>query len=235
MQNGSCSGWSPGPIWPSRIVIRKKTVMKTKICGAILLSLILLLPVPLTAQYWGERVLEKSFEQTDFFFAPNYLNPYGIGSFKSTTPGLLKDPLLDFAINPSRLALDSARAAYLYTDFRSVRNVKENTSFYPPWIYATDMARSSMLYYPRFYVESHRELEPVFSGAIIARPLPSLSNDLYIGATYQMILQDEKYYDIPQDIYRTAAGYDYSGRAAAAEANIPIVDKYSGKDNMHEM
>jgi len=110
---------------------------------------------------------------------------------------------------------------------------EKETGYYPPWIYA-DRAMSSMAYYPRLYVNTRRELEPVFSGAVIARPLPSLSNDLYIGATYQMIMQDEKYYDIPQDIYRAVAGYDYSGREAAAAANIPIVDKYSGMDNMHE-
>ena len=202
---------------------------------AFILGLTLLLPVPLAAQYWGERVLEKSFEQTQVFFTPDYLNPYGIGSFKSTTPGLLSDPLLDFAVNPALLALDSTQSAYLYTDFRSARNVQEKeTGYYPPWIYAADNVRADRAYYPRLYVNTRRELEPVFSGAIIVRPVPSLVRDLYIGATYQMVMQDEKYYSIPQDIYRSVAGYDYNGREAAGAADIPIVDKYSGKDNMHQ-
>ncbi len=209
--------------------------MKGTASRAIILSLSLLLPAPLAAQYWGERVLEKSFEQTDFFFTPNYLNPYGIGSFKSTTPGLLKDPLLDFAVNPASLALDSTQAAYLYTDFRSARNVKEkSTGYSPPWLYAVDRAMSSVAYYPRLYVNVRRELEPVFSGAAIVRPLPSLASDLFIGVTYQMVLQDEKYYEIPQDIYRAVAGYDYNGRQAAGAANMPVVDRYNGEDNMHE-
>jgi hypothetical protein len=208
--------------------------MKKNFCPSVLLILSLLIPASLRAQYWGERVLEKSFEATSFFFAPNYLNPYGIGNYKSTTPGLLNDPLLDFAVNPSHLSLDSSRSAYLYTDFRSARNVKQNeTNYILPWIYATDRVASSLAYYPRLYVNSRRELEPVFSGAAVVRPLPSLSNDLYVGASYQMVMQDEKYYDIPQDIYRAVAGYDYSGRSASAAANMPIVDKYSGQDNMH--
>ncbi|MCI0493569.1 hypothetical protein L0Z72_01070, partial [candidate division KSB1 bacterium] len=39
-------------------------------------------------QYSAETVLEKSFERMDFFFAPDYLNPYGIGDFSGAMPGL---------------------------------------------------------------------------------------------------------------------------------------------------
>ena len=79
--------------------------MRTIRCIVLLLTLAI--PSRLPAQYWGERVQEKGFEQTDFFFTPSYLSPYGIGSFKSTTPGLLKDPLLDVIVNPAHLGLDS--------------------------------------------------------------------------------------------------------------------------------
>jgi hypothetical protein len=53
------------------------------------------------AQYFGERVLEKSFEHTDFFFTPSYVVPYGIATFRSTMVGLLDDPFLNLAVNPS--------------------------------------------------------------------------------------------------------------------------------------
>lgn len=186
------------------------------------------------AQYWGERVLEKGFERSDFFFAPSYLNPYGIGSFKSTTPGLLKDPLVDLVINPARLRLDSLQTTYFYTDFRSARDITDRTpAYYPPWInYATRMT-SDMVYFPRVYLNTRRELEPVFSGAFIARPLPVTAAGLTVGFTYQLVMQDEKYYSVPQDIYKSAVGYDYNGMRAAAADNIPVVDKYSGEDNMH--
>jgi hypothetical protein len=186
------------------------------------------------AQYWGERVLEKGFERSDFFFAPSYLNPYGIGSFKSTTPGFLKDPLVDLVINPARLRLDSLQTTYFYTDFRSARDITDRTpAYYPPWInYATRMT-SDMVYFPRVYLNTRRELEPVFSGAFIARPLPVTAAGLTVGFTYQLVMQDEKYYSVPQDIYKSAVGYDYNGMRAAAADNIPVVDKYSGEDNMH--
>jgi len=194
----------------------------------------LLFSSDLAAQYWGERVLEKSFERTDFFFTPSYLNPYGIGMFASATPGLLKDPLLDFIVNPARIRLDSLQWSYLYMDFRTARTVIEQPSWYhPPYVYDGRVAVDA-LYYPQIYMNRRRELEPVFSGALMGRPAQNIVPELLVGLTYQLVLQDDKYYSIPQDIYRTSAGYDYSGaRAAAAEA-LPIVDKYSGKDNISQ-
>jgi hypothetical protein len=57
---------------------------------------------------------------------------------------------------------------------------------------------------------------------------------LFVGATYQMIYVDEPYYSIPQDIYKSNVGLDYAGASVADNANIPIVDKYRGVDNMHQ-
>jgi hypothetical protein len=201
----------------------------------LLLASFILLPHGTFGQYLGERVLEKGFERSDFFFTPSYLNPYGIGSFKSTTPGLLKDPLVDLIINPARLRLDSLESTYLYTDFRSARDITERTpAYYPLWTdYGTRMT-NAMLPYPRVYLNTRRELEPVFSGAFIARPLPVTAAGLTVGFTYQLVMQDEKYYSVPQDIYKSAVGYDYNGMRAAAADNIPVVDKYSGEDNMHQ-
>ncbi|MCK5572561.1 MAG: hypothetical protein KAJ12_07360, partial [Bacteroidetes bacterium] len=188
----------------------------------------------LAAQYWGERVLEKSFERTEFFFTPSYLNPYGIGTFESVTPGLLEDPLLDFIVNPAWIRLDSLQWSYLYMDFRTARTVTEQPSWYhPPYLYGGQVAMDAM-YYPQVYMNTRRELEPVFSGAVMGRPAQEIVPELIVGLTYQLVLQDDKYYSIPQDIYKTTAGYDYSGARAAAAESLPIVDKYSGKDNISQ-
>ena len=206
--------------------------MKAVVVCVAMLTLVL--PSEILAQYWGERVLEKSFEQTDFFFTPSYLNPYGIGRFESSTPGLIRDPLLDYIVNPARLELDSLQWTYLYVDFRTARTVKEEPSwYYPPYLYD---ARSAVdaIYYPQIYMNTRRELEPVFSGALMGRPAPDAVHELVVGLTYQLVLQDDKYYSIPQDIYKTTAGFDYNGSRAAAAESLPIVDKYSGKDNINQ-
>jgi hypothetical protein len=191
-------------------------------------------PSQLGAQYWGERALEKGFEQTDFFFVPANLNPYGIGNFKSTTAGLFNDPLLNLAVNPAQVRLDSVGSGFLYTDFRSARTIAdEGPNYVLPYLSlrTTDMA---YMPYPWYYLSTRRVLEPVFSGAYIGSPFPETAPEINIGVTYQLLLQDDKYYDVPQDIYRSVLGADYAGNRAAAASSLPIVDRYSGQDNMHQ-
>lgn len=204
--------------------------------GIVLLALSTL-SVPARSQYWGgywgERVLQKGFEQTDFFFTPSYLLPYGIGNFAATTPGLLQDPLMDLAINPARLSLDSLEENYLYSDFRSARTIHEDPVGVYPLLPMASMASVDMIrLYPTYFINTRRELEPVFSGAYIGRPAASSVPELYVGATYQLVMHDDKYYSVPQDIYRATAGVDYNGREVAASSSVPVVDRYSGNDNI---
>lgn len=189
------------------------------------------------SQYYGERVLQKSFEQSEFFFTPSYLNPLGIKGFGSVTPGLVNDPLLNLQINPANLYSDSLSRSYAYIDFRSNREIVDRNNYgyiYP--MYARLAVYDAIYYpYPRFYASSRKQLEPVFSAAFLTRPVASVLPNLFLGATYQMIFQDEKYYSIPQDIYRSVYGYDYAGmRTADAASSVPVVDKYNGTDNMHQ-
>ncbi len=213
--------------------------MKIMLTTCALVAAIGTFPRVATAQYWGgywgERVLEKGFEQTDFFFTPSYVIPYGIGNFATTTPGLLRDPLMDLVINPARVSLDSLKPNYLYTDFRSSRTIREEPAGVYPLMARADMASADMLWrYPTYFLNTRRELEPVFSGAYVGQIAPLTLPDLYVGASYQLVMHDEKYYSIPQDIYRTTAGLDYNGRSIAANSSVPIVDRYSGKDNIRQ-
>jgi len=187
-------------------------------------------------QYWSERVLEKSFEQMDFFFVPNYLNPYGLSNFVTTTPGLLDDPLLNLVINPANIYSDSLRRTYFYLDFRNT-HVKDsrNQSYYPmPMLDYRESYSYDMIYYPTYYIQSRKALEPVFSVALLSRPFKSKFNGLFIGMTYQAIFQNESYYSVPQDIYRSNIGYDYAGNKTWESTDIPIVDRYSGTDDMQQ-
>lgn len=188
------------------------------------------------AQYFGEQVMEKSFEQTDFFFTPYTLVPFGIGTFRNSVAGVLDDPLINLGVNPSYLYRDSVQSGYVYVDFRSARDVFDRSSFYHPYpVLASRAIESSyFLPYPRFYVNTRRELEPVLSTAFLFHPTEGALSNLSLGVTYQMISQDDKYYAIPQDIYKSVLGSDYLGVRSAAAENIPIVDKFSGSDNIHQ-
>jgi hypothetical protein len=185
------------------------------------------------SQYWGERVLEKSFEQMDFFFMPNYLNPYGLSNLATTTPGLIDDPLLNLIVNPANLYSDSSRKIYFYLDFRNSQ-IKQNKNFgYYPYLDSRSSYSMDMIYYPNYFIQTRKALEPVFSTALLTRPLRSL-NGLFLGVSYQLIFQNEGYYSVPQDIYRSNIGYDYAGNKVAETSNIPIVDRYKGADDMRQ-
>jgi len=188
----------------------------------------------LHGQYYGERVLEKSFEQTEFFFTPTSLIPYGIGGFRPVSAPLFQDPLSRLAVNPAFFSIDTLKDHYAYLDFRSVSEIRGQPAYsYPMYNYrvAMDLA---ILPYPRYYLNTRKELQPVFSGAYLTRPLSSLLPHLLAGVTYQAIFQDDKYYPIPQDIYRSVLGYDYAGVRATAE-DLPIVDRYKGNDDIHHL
>ncbi|MBI3585688.1 MAG: hypothetical protein HY088_00985 [Ignavibacteriales bacterium] len=186
------------------------------------------------SQYFGERVLEKSFEHTDFFFKPHYIVPFGIGSFKSSTAGLIDDPLLNLSVNPANLYSDSTRMYYFYADFRSAREIRNEGNYISPLDSRAAYDMMSFAPYPRYYVNTRTELEPVFSGAFLTRPLGSLLPQLFVGISFQAIAQDEKYYAIPQDIYRSAVNRDYAGKAMTDNATMPIIDRYSGTDYMRQ-
>jgi hypothetical protein len=186
-------------------------------------------------QYYGERVLEKSFEQTEFFFTPTQLIPYGIGGFRPVAASFFQDPLSRLAVNPAFFSIDTAKDHYAYLDFRSVSDIRSQSSgYYAPmydYLVTRDMA---YMPYPRYYFDTRKELQPVFSGAYLTRLLPALLPRFYAGVTYQAVFQDDKYYAIPQDIYRSVVGYDYAGARTSAE-NLPIVDRYKGNDDIHHL
>jgi hypothetical protein len=187
-------------------------------------------------QYFGEQVMEKSFEQTDFFFTPYRLVPFGIGTFRNSVAGVLDDPLLNLDVNPAYLYRDSARAGYGYLDFRTARDIQDRSSIYFPYPILADRAidARSFMPYPLFYINTRRELEPVISAAYLLRPAEGALHRLSLGLTYQLVSQDEKYYPIPQDIYKEVLGSDYLGVRTAGADNIPTVDKFTGTDNIHQ-
>ena len=186
------------------------------------------------SQYFGEQVMEKSFEQTDFFFVPHRLNPFGIGSFKNSVTGLLNDPVLNLELNPAYLYRDSVQSSTFYVDFRSAKDVREQRDFfYYPYAGGSTREVATILPYPRYFVNTRRELEPVISAAYLFRPTSGTLSNLSVGLTYQRLSQDDQYYPIPQDIYRSVIGNDYGGTRSAGAENIPIVDKYQGTDNIH--
>ena len=196
-----------------------------------LLSLLLLLawPIFIQAQYYGDRPLEMTFEQSDFFFTPLYVNPLGVAGFTGSSLLLFDDPLTGIERNPANLSRfdgDSIPSNYLYLDMRNSRRVVNNRYGIFPCLY------DCMPSWGYYYSNERAELSPLMSAAYLTR-LPIFRKSITLGATYQVITQGESYYAIPFDIYRNVAGMDMMGTNYAGMEGYQITDRFSGSDYMY--
>ena len=211
------------------IVQTQRSPIMRKAC---LLLLMFSITSPVLGQYYGERVLEQSFESTDFFFRPSFYNSYGMDGFGTVTPGLIDEPFLNSQINPALIMLQSVVDQTVSILFRNTQDLHERGWYPQPWdgrVYANP----EICCFPYYYTRTRKRTEPVLSGAALFRPLGRKHPGVILGATYEMILQDEAYYDIPYDVYRSSLEYDFAGNRTAESGSIPIVDRYQGEDEMH--
>ena len=195
----------------------------------LILILIFLLPLLSRAQYWGERATEKSFEQSRLYFNSYYLNTFGIGRFGEVAAGLIDDPFLNLYVNPANLpSLPAGNLIYL--DFRGDRTEPSILSDF----HLTSDVLVDPYFYPdrRWYDVTRREPEPVFSLGFLGYPFQRASQKFFLGASYQLLYKQEKFYTPPSWIYWNRLGYDSFGNRLLEEQYIPMYDRYAGKNEM---
>ena len=190
--------------------------------------ILLLLPVVVFAQYWGERPNEKSFEASSVYFNSYYLNPLGIHNFSDVSLGLTNDPFLRAHLNPAYIPEDSLQANQFYLDFRGDRTEAEVAHYYPMNPYY-DYRASYYMPDPRWYTVTRSEPEPLFSFGVSKQ----LTKDLYFSGSYQFVFKEEGFYQIPTWIYNSRYGYAEDGAMISDEASVPITDRSAGEDEMH--
>lgn len=199
---------------------------------------ILLLTISLNitfAQYNGERETEQSFENSSLYFNSHYLNPLGIANFKNVMPGLIDNPFLNLYINPANVPGIDDKDFLFYLEFRGDRTESLIADrFTSPNYFVNDVyyRQQSIYYDPRWFTVTRSEPEPILSVGIINYPLKGITDDLFIGGTYQVIHKEEKFYAMPYWIYYPSYYYDALGVRAEGLADVPIEDRYSGKDEM---
>lgn len=193
--------------------------------------LVFLIPLCAQAQYRSDRPLEMSFEQSEFFFSPSFLNPLGADHFHNASVLTSDDPLNALERNPVNLSdfdRDTLPGNYLYLDFRNNRQIVEE-EYHGYRMFDYSFRRHGWGYY---HTTKRGELTPLVSVAYLTR-LPVFNNSISVGVTYQLINQAEKYYAIPQDIYRSLAGKDNLGVAYEGVGDYDIEDRYSASDDMY--
>jgi len=200
--------------------------MKLKIIFLILLFSIFVYP-----QYYGERSTEQNFEQSDMYFKSHFLNTYGLFNFKKIAAGFFNDPFLNLYINPASIPDLGDDEVLLYIDFRGDRTEVPIVNNYIVPHYYSDIAYRPYID-PRWFTVSRSEPEPIFSLGILNYPLKDITDNFFIGGTYQLINREEKFYTVPYGIYYPNYYYDGLGIRAEGLANVPITDRYAGKDEL---
>lgn len=182
-------------------------------------------------QYYGERTTEQNFEHSELYFKSYYLNTFGLYNFKKVALGLFDDNFLNLHINPG-IAPDLNEKEFLfYIDFRGDRTEVPIVNNYVVPVYYSDILYRPWID-PRWFAVSRTEPEPIFSVGILTYPLKELTNNFFIGGTYQLINREEKFYSVPYGIYYPNYYYDALGVRAEGLVNVPIVDCYAGKDEL---
>jgi len=198
----------------------------------ILILSIIFTSSSLFSQYWGERVTEQSFEQSDLYFTSYYLNTFGLYRFREVSVGLVEDAFLDLFLNPAKLP-HLPKGNLLHLDFRGDRTpvpISDSYGIYP----VLDQSNFFAPIYidPRWYNSSRRDPEPVFSVGFLSYLKDPKSQKVFFGGTYQLIYKQENFYTMPSWIYFSRFGYDVFGNQVSSFYNYPVQDRYSGKDEM---
>lgn len=180
------------------------------------------------AQYWGERVTDKSFESSSVYFKSSFLNTHGLYRFGDAAVGLIDDAFLELYVNPANLPNLNGSDYQIYLDFRGDRTEEEVIGYYYSMPYDYIGYRPD----PRWYSQTRQEPEPIFSLGILAYPWGEKAKNLFIGGAYQIIYKQEKYYTVPSWIYQYRFGYDAFGEKNFDDASVPIEDRYWGKDEL---
>ena len=187
------------------------------------------------AQYNNERSNEQSFENSPLYFNTTYINTFGLTNFKAILPGLVDDPFMDIYLNPANLPDLKDNDVLFYVDFTGDREESSIITSYPyPNYYLRDMYYAPTLD-PRWLSSSRSEPAPVATLGIITHPLGNEVSELVVGATYQLIYKEDRFYNVPYWIYNYSPYMDsFNSVRAYAESSqdIPVIDRYNGEDHM---
>ncbi|MDP2423852.1 MAG: hypothetical protein U1C46_02225 [Bacteroidales bacterium] len=197
------------------------------------LLLVVMLPLLSFAQYNQESSTEQSFENSNLFFKSHYLNTFGLHRFKQVSAGLIDDPFLNLYLNPAFYPNLTDDDALIYIDFRSDRTEANlfDDHVMPMSYYSSS---SFMPGYPdpRWLTLARSEPEPIVSIGMLANPLSKITKKFFIGGSYQLMHKQEKFYQMPYWIYYPNFYKDNFGSARIGLQNVPIIDRFSGKDEM---
>ena len=180
------------------------------------------------AQFSENQVLEKQFENSNFYFQRFFLNTFGLANFSAVSPAFFEDPFLRLKLNPAYDAADSIKQTTFYLDYRNQRQELVPKSFILP---AFDYQAARNAYFippnPRWYRISRSEPEPVLSAGFRS----FLSDRIRFTLAYQLIYKEEPFYRQPIYFYQPNPYYDvFNQRIIQQEVEIPQITRRQQND-----
>ncbi len=188
---------------------------------------IIVFVIPVFAQYYPEQILEKQFESSNLYFERFYLNTFGLKNFSNVAPGIMEDTFIRLSLNPAYGVRDTLKKLEIYLDFRNTREEEKITNYPVPLPY------TDSYYYvppdPRWFAETRKEPEPVFSLGLRYKPLARF----HIAAAYQLTYKEEPFYQTPIYIYNDRYGYGPFDRTLTPDkTNVPTVTRSQRNDQL---
>jgi hypothetical protein len=185
------------------------------------------LPLSLHAQYWSDYVLEKGFDERDYFLRPHRIVGLSLKNLDEGLLGILPDPLSEMSFQPAMLSSISGTRLYIDLKGSSEKKKKFKYRVYPTFYY--DNARFAPSYWAQ---PVERKLEPLLSaiyiGDLAAKYLPGLKYSI----SYELIHHQGTFYEyVPYWYY---GGYDAFGVRAEGSQNFPEIDPTIKQDGLDE-
>jgi hypothetical protein len=196
----------------------------------LLISIIF--PFISSSQYYGERCIEQSFEQSSLYFNSHYLNTFSIYHFKDIAVGFVDEPFLNLYLNPACLPPLEKGEIYLYFDSRGDRKSPTIIENRVVPLYSKPEASSYVHTDSRWFSTSRCEPEPILSFGILTSPFTIFSKRVIFGGTYQIIHKEEQYYTMPYWIYNSRYGYNAFDERAMDQSASYIPYSYSSGEKM---
>lgn len=154
----------------------------------------LLISVSLFAQSY----LEIEFEQSEYYFNRQLLNPFGMKKFYDIIPGFVDNIFTNIHLNPAKIT--ELKENYLfYVDLRGEREKPQQGYMYPMYNYPQTHIYSipDVIIPPICFIPQITEPEPRYSIGFVTKLDDYVSDRFFIGGTFQRITKDDMMYSPP--------------------------------------
>lgn len=167
----------------------------------------------ISVSLFAQSYLEIEFEQSEYYFNRQLLNPFGMKKFYDIIPGFVDNIFTNIHLNPVKIT--ELRENYLfYADLRGAREEPQQGYVYPQiQIYTIP----NVIIPPIYFIPQITEPEPRYSIGFVTKLDDYVSDRFFIGGTFQRITKDDMmssppFYPFPINQFTESIERDFLGK-----------------------